>query len=98
MKTPIHDPMLHFDATVGTVLPADYLNPPDGPHGPVLDATLFCPLLSNRSTEDADKLLVHRTAKGDKWRVVKRTFNTTETDKRRTDISRLDILKAAGLS
>lgn len=97
MKTPIHDPMLHFDATVGTVLPADYLNPPDGPHGPVLDATLFCPLLSNRSTEDADKLLVHRTAKGEQWVVVDEFF-TNLRRKCLRDVSQADVRKMVGLS
>lgn len=97
MKTPIHDPMLHFGASVGTVLPADYLNPPDGPHGPVLDATLFCPLMAGRSTDDADKLHVHRMAKGEQWVVVGETFSNFER-KCHHDISQTEVRKMAGLS
>ena len=97
MKTPIHDPLLHFDATVGTVLPADYLNPPDGPHGPVLDATLFCPLMAGRATDDADKLHVHRMAKGEQWMVVGETFSNFERKCHR-NISQTEVRKMAGLS
>ena len=97
MKTPIHDPMLHFGETVGTVLPADYLNPPDGPHGPVLDATLFCPLMAGRSTDDADKLHVHRMAKGERWVVVDGTLSGFEWECHH-DISQTEVRKMAGLS
>lgn len=98
MKTPIHDPLLHFGATVGTVLPADYLNPPDDHRGnPTLDATLFCPLMAGRSATDADKLLVHRTAKGEQWVVVNEAFSGFER-KCHHDISQAEVRKMAGLS
>lgn len=98
MKTPIHDPLLHFGATVGTVLPADYLNPPDDHRGnPTLDATLFCPLMAGRSATDADKLLVHRTAKGEQWVVVNEAFSGFER-KCHHDISQTVVRKMAGLS
>ena len=98
MNVPIHDPLLHFDATVGSVLPADYLNPPADSRGnPTLDATLFCPLLSGRSTEDADKLLVHRTAKGEPWIVVDEFFTNLRCKCLR-DVRQTEVRKLAGLS
>lgn len=98
MKTPIHDPTLHFGLCEGSVLPADYLNPPDDPKGnPTLDATLFCPLMAGRSATDADKLLVHRTAKGAPWHVIRTEFSEFERKCHR-DISQAEVRKMAGLS
>ena len=98
MNPPIHDPLLHFDATLGTVLPADYLNPPDYPRGnPTLDATLFCPLMAGRSASDADQIAVHRAAKGDPWVVVATAFSGFER-KCHHDISQTVVRKMAGLS
>ena len=97
MNTPIHDPRLHFGLCEGSVLPADYLNPPDGPHGALLDATLFCPLMLGLAAADADKLFVHRDVKGAPWHVIRTEFSEFERKCHR-DISQTEVRKMAGLS
>lgn len=75
---PIAKCFRHFVAVVGDDLPADYISPPDDPRGnPTLDATLFVPFIEGRTAKDADTVQVHRNFKGDKWRVVDRTFVET---------------------
>ena len=97
MNVPIHDPKLHFGAHVGR-LPADYLNPPDDSRGnPTLDATLFYPRMSGCSAAEADKLLVHRTAKGAQWVIVDETPSGFDRKCHR-DISQTEVRKMAGLS
>lgn len=73
MKNP-HSP-LHFSAVVGSVLPPNYISPPDDAKGnPTLKATLFCPVLLDRSAKYADEVEVHRLFRGLSWICSRRTF------------------------
>lgn len=90
---------LHYLVGTGDDLPADYIHPPSDAKGnPTLDAVLFVPVEEGRLAAEADEIHVHRIAKGERWRCVKRMFHSTDGSKRRTDITRQDILGAVGLS
>lgn len=76
-NVPIYDPRLRVNTEAGTMLPMDYINPPDGPHGPILVATLFGPRTTNMTVAEADEYHVRRVAKGEPWFVTSICSNLT---------------------